>query len=92
LLYTILPIRLWLTPHPKLPEVNLLEQWALGVVYSKIGLRLARFQQPPGGFIRAVDRVSHTVNQAKAGFIDTPPDRFLLQAGEILMLELLLTR
>ena len=59
-LYTILPLRLWSKKHPTLPEISLIEQWTFGVVYMKIGLRLARMTQPPSPFIRAVDRVCST--------------------------------
>ncbi|KAG7444454.1 uncharacterized protein BT62DRAFT_952269 [Guyanagaster necrorhizus] len=56
-LYVILPIRLGLDPTLS-PTIRIVDEWALGLLYVKIGLYAHRMQ-PRGRIARGIDLISH---------------------------------
>ncbi|KAK0238548.1 hypothetical protein EDD85DRAFT_1022072 [Armillaria nabsnona] len=56
-LYVILPIRLGLDPTLS-PKIRIVDEWALGLLYVKIGLYVHRMQ-PRGPIARGIDLVLH---------------------------------
>ncbi|KAK0203078.1 hypothetical protein DFS33DRAFT_1344825 [Desarmillaria ectypa] len=56
-LYVILPIRLGLDPTLS-PTIRIVDEWALGLLYVKIGLYVHRMQ-PRGRIARGIDLISH---------------------------------
>jgi E3 ubiquitin-protein ligase MARCH6 len=56
-LYIIFPLRAGIFPSDTVPTIRLWEDWALGLIVTKIALKLQRLQ-PPGKYMRAIDTVS----------------------------------